>query len=151
MNHKFNSLSPADESSLRGRDLNCLKNNNNNNNKNNKVWYVKIDNILRNMWNYSKHYVNTTRVIITCMKHWKTSPTVWKFSNLFSEDFQKISRIFPYYGIGQNYGNRIFQPFSIILPKNFQNMEEVRFFQWNVKHTHAITTETNKQRDRETD
>ena len=39
------------------------------------------------------------------------------------------SIIFPYYGIGQNYGNWIFQPFSTIFPKYFHTMEMVQFFQ----------------------
>ena len=39
---------------------------------------------------------------------------------LFPEYFQSISRMFPfpYYGIGQNYGNWIFRPSFTIFPKS---------------------------------
>ena len=51
---------------------------------------------------------------------------------LFPEYFQSISiprKTFPFYGIGQSYGNWIFQPFSTIFPKYFHIMEELNFCQ----------------------
>ena len=51
---------------------------------------------------------------------------LWKLD--FSTFFYKIAKIFPYYGIGENYGNWIFQPFSTNLPKYFHTVEEVHFF-----------------------
>ena len=59
---------------------------------------------------------------ISYWEKWTTS-TIWKFY------FQNISWIFPYYETGQNYGNRIFQPFSTIFPKQFHTMKEVLFCQ----------------------
>ena len=62
---------------------------------------------------------------------------------LFPEYFQIIStenisiprKTFPYYGIGQNYGNWIFQPFSAILSKYFHTMEkDVQIFQYVIIH-----------------
>ena len=54
---------------------------------------------------------------------------------LFSEYFHTTDNISipqttsPYHGIGLNYGNWIFQPFSAIFPKYFHTMEEVQIFQ----------------------
>ena len=48
----------------------------------------------------------------------------------FPEYFQSICRIYPDNGIGQNYGNWILQPFSMItFPKYGRTMVEVQFFQ----------------------
>ena len=53
---------------------------------------------------------------------------VWIFSGTTC-NISILRRTFPYYGIGQNYGNRIFRPFSAIFPKYFHTMEEVECFQ----------------------
>ena len=51
-------------------------------------------------------------------------------SRIFLEYFHAPRKTFPYYGIGQNYGNWIFQPFFLtILTRYFHTMEEVQFFQ----------------------
>ena len=51
---------------------------------------------------------------------------------LFAEYSHSISiprNTFPYYGIGQNYGNWIFQPFSSIFLKYLRTIDEGQFFQ----------------------
>ena len=71
--------------------------------------------------------------------HWKELELFHSMEVLLAENSQSISRIFPYhagkhfceyYGIGQNYGNWIFQTFSTIFPKYSPSMEEAQFSQW---------------------
>ena len=56
-------------------------------------------------------------------------------SGISSYYFQNISlprkTIAHVYGIRENYGNLIFQPFSTIFPNDCHTMEEVQCFQWH--------------------